>query len=266
MVNEIKKENNEVTSVELKPLDVSPYCTHVFKQCNKTLMTSATILDSKAFCRSLGLEVKFIRVESDFPLQNRPIHALNIAHLNFDNLQLQEVKTKIAIAIDDIMTSHKNQKGIIHTTSYAQLDFIRKNISHTNKRRFLATDHEIQRDEVIAKHVNSTKPTVLISPSLFTGLDLKDDLSRFQIITKVLYPDLGDGWINEKRKLSRQWYNWQTGLRLVQGYGRSVRSKEDWAKTYVLDSAFGPFVNRNKNILRNWFIQAITPHVCLIST
>ena len=31
----------------------------------------------------------------------------------------------------------------------------------------------------------------------------------------------------------------------------------DWAKTYVLDSAFGPFVNKNTNILPNWFTQAI---------
>ena len=36
-----------------------------------------------------------------------------------------------------------------------------------------------------------------------------------------------------------------------------LRSKEDWAKTYVLDSAFLPFVRRNKNILPHWFIQAI---------
>jgi ATP-dependent DNA helicase DinG len=86
---------------------------------------------------------------------------------------------------------------------------------------------------------------------------LKDDLSRFQIITKVPYPNLGDRWTDAKRKASRQWYTWQTALKLVQGYGRSVRSKEDWAKTYVLDSAFGPFVNRNKNILPDWFIQAI---------
>ncbi len=50
------------------------------------------------------------------------------------------------------------------------------------------TDPEVQREEVIAEHVNSTKPTVLISPSLHTGLYLKDDLSRFQIITKVPYP------------------------------------------------------------------------------
>jgi hypothetical protein len=121
------------------------------------------------------------------------------------------------------------------------------------------TDPKIPRDEVIIEHVNSTKPTVLISPSLYLGLDLKDDLSRFQIITKVPYPDLGDRWINEKRKLSGQWYNWQTGLRLVQGYGRSVRSKDDWAITYVLDSGFGNFVNKNKNILPDWFTEAIQP-------
>ena len=38
---------------------------------------------------------------------------------------------------------------------------------------------------------------------------------------------------------------------------RLGRSKDDWAKTYVLDSAFGPFVQKNKNILPEWFIQAI---------
>ena len=260
IVSEIKKEGYEVTGVELKPLDTSGYCKNVFERCNKTLMMSATILDSKAYCRSLGLahdEVKFIRVESDFPLQNRPIYPLNIAGLNFNSLQLQEVKVKIAMAIDNIMTTHKNHKGLIHTTSYEQLNFIKDNISQTNKRRLLVTDPEIQRDEVIAEHVSSTKPTVLISPSLHTGLDLKNDLSRFQIITKVPYPSIGDRWINEKRKTNGQWYTWQTALRLVQGYGRSIRSKEDWAKTYVLDSAFAPFVKKNTNILSNWFTQAI---------
>jgi ATP-dependent DNA helicase DinG len=81
-------------------------------------------------------------------------------------LKLQEVQIKIAGAIDNRMTFHRNDKGIVHTTSYKQIDFIRENISQENKYRFLETNPEIQRDEVIAEHVNSTKPTVLISPSL----------------------------------------------------------------------------------------------------
>src|SRR5215813_14763413 len=119
-----------------------------------------------------------------------------------------------------------------------------------SKDRLLETDPEVQRDEIISEHINATKPTVLISPSLHLGLDLKDGLSRFQVITKVPYPSLGDRWIKEKCKRAERWYLWQTALKLVQGYGRSVRSKDDWAVTYVLDSLFESFVNRNRIFYR----------------
>ena len=260
IVSEIRKENYEIVRIELKPLDPSSYCKEIFEKCTKTLIMSATILDSIEFCRNVGLtydDVKFIQVDSDFPLQNRPIYPMSIAYLNFNNLQLQEVKTKISRAIDNLMTLHRNHKGLIHTTSYEQLNFIKENISQTNIRRLLVTDPEIPRDDVIAEHTNSLKPTVLISPLLHMGLDLKDDLSRFQIITKVPYPNKSDRWTDAKRKLDEEWYYWQTALKLIQGYGRSIRSKEDWAKTYVLDSAFGYFVRKNRNVLPDWFTQAI---------
>jgi Rad3-related DNA helicase len=260
IVSEIIKESYEVVKVELKPLDISTYCKNVFEKCSKTLIMSATILNHKAFCRSVGLspdEVKFIQVQSDFPVDHRPIVSLNIAYLNYNNLQSTEVKSSIARAVDNIMSMHRNDKGIIHTTSYDQLNFIKENMSEENARRLLVTDPEIQRDEVISQHVNSIKPTVLISPSLHTGLDLKDQLSRFQIITKVPYPNKSDRWTNAKRDVDEEWYYWQTALKLIQAYGRSIRSKDDWAKTYVLDSAFGYFVKKNMNILPDWFRQAI---------
>jgi ATP-dependent DNA helicase DinG len=261
IIAEIKKEGHEVIKVELKPLDISPYCKHVFEKCSKVLIMSATILNPKAFCRSVGLiydkEVKFIQVKSDFPIENRPIYPMNIAYLNFNNLQLPDIKSSITKTIDNIMTIHKKDKGIVHTTSYEQLNFIKEKISQENTRRLLVTDPEIQRDEIIQEHINSIKPTVLISPSLHTGLDLKGELSRFQIITKVPYPNKNDRWINAKSNLDEDWYYWQTALKLVQASGRSIRSKEDWAKTYILDSAFGYFVNKNRDILPDWFMQAV---------
>jgi ATP-dependent DNA helicase DinG len=196
IVSDIQKEGPEgVTKVELKPLDVSPYCRDVFGKCKQTLMMSATILDARAFCSSVGLkyeDVKVIQVGSDFPVKNRPIHAPGVAYLNYNNLQKMEVRRTIAHAIDKIMRAHKDHKGIIHTTSYEQLNFIKQNISKLNQRRLLETNPDVQRDEIINEHFKSSKPTVLISPSLHLGLDLKDDLSRFQIITKVPYPSLGD--------------------------------------------------------------------------
>ena len=260
IVSEIKKDNYKVDKVELKPLDIAPYCKAVFEKGSKTLIMSATILNNKAFCKSIGLnpdDVKFIRVKSDFPAEHRAIYPLNIAYLNYSNLQSTDIMSKISMAVDNLMSTHKNDKGIIHTTSYEQLNFIKQNISKENARRLLLTDPEIQRDEIISQHASTPKPTVLISPSLHTGLDLKDELSRFQIITKVPYPNKSDRWTNAKREVDEEWYYWQTALRLIQAYGRSVRSKDDWARTYVLDSAFSYFVRKNRNTLPDWFIEAI---------
>jgi ATP-dependent DNA helicase DinG len=270
IVYNIKKDDNfdDISSVEFKMLDVSEYCKSIFDRCYKTLIMSATILNPTAYCRTVGLnyeDVKVIQVPSSFPVQNRPIHSLNIAYLNLNNLQLPEIKSRITKTIDDIMTIHRNHKGIIHTTSYEQLNFIKENISENNAKRLVETNPNIERDEVIAHHVisnsynnnNNNSPTVLISPSLYTGIDLKDDLSRFQIIVKVPYPNLNDKWIAAKMQKDKEWYYWQTALRLVQAYGRSVRSKEDWAKTYILDSAFTCFIKKNGNILPDWFKQAV---------
>ena len=33
------------------------------------------------------------------------------------------------------------------------------------------------------------------------------------------------------------WYTSQTLTKILQGFGRSIRSNDDWAKTYVLDTA-----------------------------
>ena len=212
------------------------------------------------FCQSAGLpseKVKFIQVGSDFPLENRLICPLSVAYLNYKQLQQDEVKGAIAKAVDRIMSHHKEHKGIVHTTSYEQLNFIKWGVSEENRHRLLETNPDVERDEILEEHFTTSKPTVLISPSLHLGLNLADNLSRFQIITKVPYPSLGDRWIDEKRKRSEQWYDWVTTLRLIQTAGRSIRSKEDWAITYILDSCFESFITKNRSILPNWFYEAI---------
>ncbi|MGH9925253.1 MAG: helicase C-terminal domain-containing protein, partial [Nitrososphaeraceae archaeon] len=253
-------------TITFKPLNVASFCSEIFNKGSKVLIMSATILDYQSFCKSLGLapkNVEFIKVGSDFSETRRPIHHMNVHQLNQSTLQEPEVRSKIAKSIDEIMSMHKNHKGIIHTTSYVQNNFIIKNLSEQNADRLIQTDPYIPREEIIMKHVNSNEPTVLISPSLYMGIDLKDDLSRFQIITKVPYPDLGDKWIRRKMRSfdnkieGDKWYAWQTALRIVQAYGRSIRSKNDWAITYILDSNFEGFVRKNTILFPNWFLSAI---------
>ena len=70
------------------------------------------------------------------------------------------------------------------------------------------------------------------------------------------YPSLEDRWIKKKQTLDGgKWYRWHAALTMVQACGRSIRSKDDWAHTYVLDSIFEKFIRENK--LPAWFLEAI---------
>ena len=99
---------------------------------------SATILDVDTFCRNIGLDsqkdrIKFISVDSDFTPENRPVYPVNITYLNKDSLQVENVKQALAKAVDRIKDEYADAKGIIHTTSYAQLEFIEKYLPKIKK-------------------------------------------------------------------------------------------------------------------------------------
>ena len=250
---------NQPVKVTLMPLDVSGYFDTILDKGSVSLFMSATILSKDHLCKTTGLDpekVKFIRVEdSDFPVKNRPIHLMNVAWLSAKTINMS--MPKIAQAVDNIMSIHSKEKGIIHTTSYSQLQFIRDNISKENANRLIETSSSLDRSKVLQKHYESEKQTVLISPSLHLGVDLKDDLSRFQVIVKVPFPDLTDKKIAAKKERDPMWYTWNTVLRLVQAYGRSVRSSDDYATTYILDGNASYLLRNAKDLMPRWFTEAI---------
>ena len=250
---------NQLVKVTLTPLEVSSYFDTILDKGSVSLFMSATILSKDHLCKTTGLnpeKVKFIRIEdSDFPVKNRPIHMMNVAWLSAKTMSVS--MPKIAQAVDNIMSIHRNEKGIIHTTSYSQLQFIRDNVSRENASRLIETASTLDRTEVLQKHYESKKQTVLISPSLHLGVDLKDDLSRFQVIVKVPFPDLTDRKIAAKKERDPKWYTWNTVLRLVQAYGRSVRSSDDYATTYILDSSASYLLKNAHGLMPRWFTEAI---------
>ncbi|MEO9294947.1 MAG: ATP-dependent DNA helicase [Nitrososphaera sp.] len=251
--------NQQLMRATLTPLETSGYFGDILDKGTIAFFMSATILSKDYLSKVAGLkpdQVKFIQVrDSDFPVKNRPIHLMNVAWLNAKTMA--ENLPKIAKAVDNIMTTHKNEKGIIHTTSYVQLQYIRDNISRENAARLIETGSALGREEVLEKHYTSKRPTVLISPSMHQGVDLKDDLSRFQVIVKVPYPDLTDRKVSAMKERDPKWYTWYTVLRLAQSYGRSVRSADDFATTYILDSSVTFLLKNAQDMIPKWFIEAV---------
>ena len=89
------------------------------------------------------------------------------------------------------------------------------------------------------------------------GVDLVEDASRFQIICKVPYPYLGDKLVKKRMNKWKWWYPLKTAKTIVQATGRSVRSKDDHAVTYILDSDWDRFYQRNSGLFPKGFRDCV---------
>ena len=103
----------------------------------------------------------------------------------------------------------------------------------------------------------SPDATVLVSPSMSEGVDLRDDLARFQILLKVPYPSLGDKLVRKRMHKWSWWYPMQTVKTVVQAVGRAIRNEDDHAVTYILDADWRRFYGQNKELFPAAFKDAV---------
>lgn len=228
----------------------------LFDVGDKILLMSGTILDKQSYCRNLGIDVNqcgFLSLDSPFPIQNRKIFI--ILSGNMSRKYIEKTMPKLVDDIEKILYLHEGQKGIIHVSSHKMARDIYKGVGSD---RLIIVDDFYNRDQMLEHHYQSESDTVLISPSMMEGLDLKDQLSRFQIIAKVPFPNLGSRYISMKKDLIQKWYQYQTAKLMVQSYGRSIRSKDDYAVTYILDQSFLWFYKMNKRLFPEYFTAAIS--------
>ena len=142
---------------------------------------------------------------------------------------------------------------VVHNChSYKIANYIEENCA--NSRLLFHTSEN--RENILQKFIQSKDPLILVSPSMTEGLDLKDDLARWEIIVKIPYLYIGDKQVARRMTVDPDWYNWQTCLTLVQSYGRIFRSETDWGTAYLFDSGARRFITKNKDILPKWFLEA----------
>lgn len=247
------------TWLNFKPVTVADFAQDLlFTFGERVLMLSATILDAPTYLRSLGIapkDAEVIRVASDFPPENRPIYLRPVARLT--RHYIEKDLPKLVAEIAELFDAHPNDKGVIHAHSYKIAAYIAQHLPKHCQKRLVSHFSADGREAALDKHSRSRAASVLLSPSMTEGVDLVDDLSRWQVICKIPYPYLGDPQVKRRKRLDPSWYDWRTALTVVQAYGRSVRSADDFAVTYVLDADFGSFLKRQRKRLPAWFLEAI---------
>jgi len=236
--------------VSIVPIEISGFAGDYFDS-ELQIFLSATI-DNENFSKNLGMgDCGFIDMSrSPFPKDNRRIEFLNIRQLR----QSSPIEDRIEVInqMEKLLKKHQTERGLILTSSKKRCFEILKYLSKEQRMRIQIAHSENEDGSTIEEILESHKNTsngILLSSSLWQGIDLKDDLSRFQIIEKCPYLYLGDKRVMIKKEKDQNWYRYQTTMKLLQGFGRSIRSEKDYAVTYVLDGSVQNLLLYNKRMV-----------------
>jgi Rad3-related DNA helicase len=193
---------------------------------------------------------KYIEIDSPFDAEKAPIYVLAHQKINYGNLKT--LLPTICKQIEGILNEHSDQKGIIHTHTQYIADYIRDNVK---SKRLICREMGITNEDILKIHSGNDDPTVLVSPSMTYGVDLKGKLAEFQIILKAPWLPTKDVRVEKMMKLDKEWYSNKMLCTLVQACGRGVRSNTDECVTYVLDGSIFDTVARSKKKLPKYFLD-----------
>lgn len=233
--------DREKGTVLFQPLDVSEISSEVlYSRADKVLLMTATVLDEKVFKRSAGLPAgsSFMSIPTPFSPKSFGVHLMPVGKMSRQGIE-KSIES-IPKAIRKVLSLHPKEKGIIHTANYA----VARKVAEVKNPRLLVQLRASDREQIIKEHMSSALPTVIVSPGMTEGLDLRDDLGRFQVICKVPYPDMSDPVVKRKMDSDREWYAWRTVRALAQAMGRGVRSERDFTTTYILDECYVDMLDR----------------------
>lgn len=245
---------------QFDPIDASAYAERLlFRQIERVILTSGSAGPKTA--ELLGFDsnnVDYYDYPSEINKAKSPFVYLRTGvEVKYDTSE-SELR-KLVKWIDRIIESRMDRKGIIHTSNFKLMRFIRK---HSNYSQFMI-DNDPQdgftTSEQIAKFRDQLPPAVLVSPSVTTGYDFPYDDCRYQIIAKLPFPDQNSKIERARRKLDPERGAHRMMQSLAQAFGRGDRASDDYQEVFVLDALMPWAKRRFGHLAPAWLWKYYTP-------
>ncbi len=214
------------------------------KEKSSMVFTSATLKsynDFKFFKERIGLDKskrKYFEdsYESSFDYKNQmKIFCID----NMGDPNSQNFLENVSIFLENI--EKKMKKTLVLTTSYQQIDFLKKKFEGSKKYVFQEKDGN---SEKYLLEYKNKKNGILVGTSTFwEGIDLPGDLLEILIILKIpfIVPD-DPVYLKRSENLKNldmdPFYDYSLPsaiLKLKQGIGRLIRKKDDQGEIFILD-------------------------------
>jgi Rad3-related DNA helicase len=202
------------------------------------IFASATIRPKTMFMTGIGKEhFDFKEFDSDFDPKRCPIYYVPTMRVDNRAGDFSPLWTRI----DQTLARRRNVKGMIQTTSYDYQKGVR-DYSRYSDSMMLNMKGEPP-TEMIEQFGNAGPGTVLVSPTVGTGYDFPDDMSRFNIVLKIPF-DPPSKIVKAREADDKEYRPYRAVQSLIQKWGRDVRSKKDWSERFIFDDHASWFIPR----------------------
>lgn len=259
----LKNDPNE-HRLRFKPIKVGRFLDDLlWSKTDKIVLASATIPKGN-WLQEIGLgdaDVKRLNVPSPFPVDNRPIvTGETVGKMTYD--EREENMPDMVDKIKQISEHHKGEKGIVHCRGYNYVRLFERTARNTGERSWFKENCVVQdrmdREASLEEWQTGDKQ-IFLSVNMAEGIDLKGDKCRWQALLKTKYPNMNDDRVDYRVSEMNDWnwYNQQAVIQLEQAYGRAVRSSDDEAVFYILDSSAKSMIERNGSLFHDWFLEGM---------
>ena len=246
-----ERKNNHLFLV-FKPITVSDYTNLIFNVAQHIVIMTGTVLKQDIFARELGIDdFSYIEIPSIIPAKQRPIVKLYVGSMATSSVDY--TMPNMIHKINFLAKKHQDEKGVIHTFTYAIAKRFKQALRRNN--RFMFHDQK-NKEEVFERFKKNKTNKILVSPVAFEGIDFPYDQARWQCICKEPFPNMRDPQISVRDSIDYDWVFRQRCLVLSQMYGRSNRAPDDYSITYLLDSRLDTLLGPS-SLVTDYFLEAL---------
>ena len=219
-----------------EPVHIAPFTHGLFSGVPRVLLMSAS-LDPFTCRLILGSDIPFAyrSWQSTFPPQHAPLYLMPTRKLTWKSSE--EDYAAIIAQADEIVDRRLDRKGIVHTVSYARTRRILQHSRHAH--RFIWNDGGDKLQDSMERFRSAGPGTLLVSPSIEEGHSFEGDIYGvgYQIILKFPFPNETQRVIRERCRQIPGYRLHYAAQKIVQMKGRPIRSPNDKAECFILDSA-----------------------------
>lgn len=250
----LRGEAEERDCIKLLPVDITQAPPMFWPQeVKKIVLLSGTI--SRKDLEQLGLSRKrILKIEgrSPIPIENRPVIIEPVTSVSRNNMDT--AVPELAEYIQYVADQFPNKKGVVHAT-YQLASLLREKLSGP---RYIFHDRSNKKDKYLEfRNAPAVSGKILIASGMYEGIDLPEDLGRWQIIAKVPWQSLANPAIRHLAELDPELFNWETIKTLVQAAGRISRTPTDYGITLIPDTTFFRLIKECKPLFPQYFLEAL---------